>query len=324
MSDVRAAIRREYGGIETVSVLERPTPDPGRGEVRLLVGAAGVDAGAWVMLAGSPLIARLFFGLRRPRQPGFGWEVSGTVEAVGDGADLEVGDRVVGQGRGSFATHCLAKATSLGRLPDAVGLVEAAPLGISGVTALQAVRDRGEVRSGQRVMVIGAGGGVGTFAVQLARHLGARVTGVCSTGKVELVRGLGAEQVVDYTRDDLASAGPHDVIVDTGGNRSFRELRRCLTPNGRAVVVGSGLEDMGVLGGTERTLMFPLQGLRSGQSIHGLVAKANRADLETLAALVASGEIVPAITARYTLDQVADALRVLGTGHSAGKAVVIP
>jgi NADPH:quinone reductase-like Zn-dependent oxidoreductase len=171
---------------------------------------------------------------------------------------------------------------------------------------------------------VGGSGGVGTFAVQIARHLGARVTGVCSTGKVDLVRGLGAEQVVDYTREDLASAGLHDLIVVTGGKRSWRELRRCLTPSGRVVLVGSGLASMGVLGGAERTIVAPFHGLRTQQSMRGFLAKANRADLETLAGLVASGDLEPAITARYGLDEVVDAMRVLGTGHATGKAIVLP
>jgi NADPH:quinone reductase-like Zn-dependent oxidoreductase len=292
--------------------------------VRLAVAAAGVDAGVWVMLTGRPWVVRLVFGPRRPREPGLGWEVAGTVEALGDRVDdVKVGDRVAGSGRGAFATQCLAGAKTLARLPDSVGFEDAASLVVSGCTALQAVRDRGRVTRGQRVMVIGAGGGVGTFAVQLARHFGARVTGVCSTGKLDLVRSLGAEHVLDYTREDIASAGPHDVIVDTGGSRPFRELRGCLTPTGTFVIVGSGI-GMGHLGGLERSLTGPLLNLLTRQHLRGLLAKTNRADLETLADLTASGEVRPAITARYGLDQVTDALRVLGTGHSTGKAVILP
>jgi len=321
---MRAVIRERYGGLEVVRVEDHATPDPDRGQVRLAVAAAGVDAGVWVMLTGQPLVARLLFGPRQPREPGLGWEVAGTIEAVGeDVEDLTVGDRVTGLGRGTFATHCLASAKTLARLPDTVTFEEAATLAISGCTALQALRDRGRVTPGQRVMVIGAGGGVGTFSVQLARHLGAHVTGVCSTGKADLVRSLGAEKVLDYTCEDIASSGRHDVILDTGGSRPFRELRRCLTATGTVVVVGSGI-GMGHLGGLDRSLTGPVLNLLSRQHLRGLLAKTNRTDLETLAGLTASGELRPVVTARYTLDQATDALRVLGTGHSTGKAIVVP
>jgi NADPH:quinone reductase-like Zn-dependent oxidoreductase len=321
---MRAVIRERYGGLEVVRVEDRAVPDPRPGQVRLAVAAAGVDAGVWVMLTGQPWVTRLVFGPRRPRERGLGWEVAGTVEALGKDVDaLKEGDRVAGVGRGTFATHCLAGAKTLARLPDTVGFEDAATLVVSGCTALQAVRDRGRVTQGQRVMVIGAGGGVGTFAVQLARHFGARVTGVCSTGKLDLVRSLGAEQVLDYTREDIANAGQHDVIVDTGGSRPFRELRGCLTPTGTFVVVGSGI-GMGHLGGLDRSLTGPVLNLLTRQHIRGLLAKTTRADLETLAALTASGEVRPAITARYGIDQATEALRVLGTGHSTGKAVIVP
>jgi NADPH:quinone reductase-like Zn-dependent oxidoreductase len=321
---MRAVRRERYGGLEVVRVEERATPDPGPGQVRLVVGAAGVDAGVWVMLTGQPWVTRLVFGPRRPREPGLGSEVAGTVEALGERVeDVKVGDRVAGTGRGTFATHCLASARTLARLPDTVGFEDAATLVVSGCTALQAVCDRGRVTHGQKVMVIGAGGGVGTFAVQLARHFGARVTGVCSTGKLDLVRSLGAEHVIDYTHEDIASAGRHDVIVDTGGSRPFRELRGCLTPTGTLVVVGSGI-GMGHLGGLDRSLTGPVLNLLTRQHLRGLLAKTNRADLETLADLTASGEVRPAIMARYGLHQAVDALRVLGTGHSSGKAVIVP
>lgn len=321
---MRAIVQDKYGGAEVLRLEETGAPTPGRGQMRVRVRAAALDAGVWVMTTGRPRVARVAFGLFRPRVRVAGQEFAGTVDAVGPGVEgFAVGDDVFGTGIGSFAELALAKAGKISRRPPGLTFEAAAALPVSGTTALQAVRDAGKVRPGQRVMVIGAGGNVGSFAVQLAAELGARVTGVASGGKADLVTALGAEKFIDYTRESLTSAGPHDVVIDTAGNRPLRDLRALLTERGTAVVVGPGLATQSPLGGMERQFrtMFVSPFVR--QRLTGILGITRPRDLDTLADLTVHGRITPAVDSVRPLAEASDAVRVLGEGHGRGKTVLV-
>lgn len=263
---MKAIVQDVYGNSDVLRLREVEQPVPGAGEVLVRVRAAGVDQGVWHLMTGLPYLIRLFgYGLKKPKVPVRGREVAGVVEAVGAGVTrFRPGDEVFGTCEGSFAEYVCAKEALIARKPANLSFEEAAAAPISGGTALQAVRDAGQVSVGAKVLIIGAGGGVGSFAVQIAKAFGAEVSGVCSTGKVDLVRSLGADHVIDYAREDLAPAGVlYDVILDTAGNRPLSVLRRVLTPKGVLVIVGG--EGGGKLtGGFQRSLGAPLVSLFSG------------------------------------------------------------
>jgi NADPH:quinone reductase-like Zn-dependent oxidoreductase len=321
---VKAIVQDVYGDSDVLGLRDIPKPVPGNGEVLVKVRAAGVDQGVWHLMTGRPYLVRLFgFGLMKPKVPVRGREVAGVVESVGAGVTrFQPGDEVFGTCEGSFAEYVCAKETLLARKPANLAFEETAAAPISAVTALQAVRDAGQVTAGQKVLVIGAGGGVGSFAVQIAKDLGAEVTGVCSTGKVDLVRTLGADHVVDYTRDDFARAGAlYDVIIDTAGNRPLSVLKRALAPQGTLVIVG-GEGGGKVTGGFERSMAAPLASLFSGQKFKGLVAKENHQDLEALTALFEAGRVKPAVEKVYPLAEAPAAIVRLHEGRVRGKVVV--
>nr|MDQ5861739.1 NAD(P)-dependent alcohol dehydrogenase [Actinomycetota bacterium] len=300
---MKAIVQDVYGNSDVLQQRDIPQPVPGSGEVLIRVRAAGVDQGVWHLMTGRPYLIRLFgFGLKKPKAPVRGREVAGVVEAVGDGVTrFQPGDEVFGTCDGSFAEFVCAKEGRVATKPANLTFEEAAVAPISAVTALQAVRDAGQVSAGQKVLIIGAGGGVGSFAVQVAKAFGAEVTGVSSTGKVELVRSLGADHVIDYTRDDFSRAGLlYDVILDTAGNRPLSDLRKALTPRGTLVIVGG--EGGGKLtGGFERSMRAPLVSLFSGQKFKGLVSTENYRDLEALTTLIEAGSVKPAIDKVYAL-----------------------
>ncbi len=279
---MKAIVQDIYGTAEVLGLREVPRPVPGEREVLVRVRAAGVDQGVWHLMTGLPYLIRLFgFGLTKPKVPVRGREVAGVVEAVGAGVTrFDVGDGVFGTSEGSFAEYVCAKEDRLARKPRNLTFEEAAAVPISGVTALQAVRDAGEVTVGQKVLIIGAGGGVGSYTVQLAKAFGAEVTGVCSTGKMDLVRSLGADAVIDYTKDLFPAGGKlYDVILDTAGNRPLSAFWRLLTPKGTLVLIGG--EGGGKLtGGFERSLGAPFASLFSGQKFKALVAKETHLDFE--------------------------------------------
>src|SRR5438552_307747 len=238
---MQAAVRRRYGSADLVHLeeIDRPTPKPG--QVRVHVQAAGVDRGVSHLMTGKPYLMRIAgFGLRAPKNPVLGRELAGTVEAIGSGVTrFRPGDQVFGIGEGSFAEYVVAREDRLAPKPQNLSLEQASAVGVSALTSLQAVRDHGNVKAGQEVLVIGASGGVGTFAVQIAKAYGARVTGVCSTSKIDLVRSIGADRVIDYAKEDFAAGEQrYDVIIDTGGNSSLARLRKALTPEGTLVIVG--------------------------------------------------------------------------------------
>src|SRR5215213_2070023 len=255
---MRAVVQDTYGEADVLHVEQIPRPEPGSGEVLVRVAAAGVDRGVWHLMAGKPYAVRLAIGLRAPRNRIRGRELAGVVEAVGaEVTSFRPGDAVYGIGEGSFAEYAPAKATKLAPTPAGLSAEQASVVPVSASTALQAVRDHGRVQAGQTVLVIGASGGVGSFAVQIAKAVGAHVTGVSSTEKVDLVRSLGADEVVDYRTTDLAASGRrYDVVLDIGGNRPLRTLRRLLSPTGTLVIVGG--EDGGQWLGLGRQLLAVL------------------------------------------------------------------
>jgi NADPH:quinone reductase-like Zn-dependent oxidoreductase len=321
---MKAIVQDVYGSADVLELRDIARPEPGDGQVLIRVKAAGVDQGVWHLMAGLPYLVRLFgYGLKKPKVPVRGREVAGVVEAVGTGVTrFAAGDEVYGTCDGSFAEYVCAKEDKLARKPLGISFEEAAAAPISGVTALQAVRDAGQVTVGQKVLILGAGGGVGSYAVQLAHAFGAEVTGVCSTGKVELVRSLGAGAVIDYTTSDIAGTGElYDLIIDTAGNRPLSFLRRLLVPKGTLVIVGG--EGGGKLtGGLERSLGAPLVSLFSGRKFKGLAAKETHLDLEALASLIESGSVKPAVDRVFPLAEAPAAIQYLREGRARGKVVI--
>ncbi|CAM5315929.1 NADPH:quinone reductase [Streptomyces avidinii] len=323
---MKAIVQDTYGSSDVLELRDIEKPRPGRGEVLIAVRAAALDAGVWHLMSGRPYLLRLMgFGLRAPKVTVRGREVAGRVEAVGEGVTaFRPGDEVFGICEGSFAEYANARQDKLAAAPAGLPLERAAALPVSGLTALQALRDVGRVRPGQRVLVIGAAGGVGTFAVQLARAYGAHVTGVCSTTKTELVRSLGADEVIDYTREEFADGvRRYDLILDTAGNRPLRHLRRALTPRGTLVIVGGeGGGDW--LGGTDRVLRAALLNPFVRHGLKGIFAAERRADLEVLKGFVEDGSLTPAIQETCALGGVAEAVDRLHRGGARGKILIRP
>ncbi len=320
-----AVTRTQYGNADVLTVTQRPVPGFGPDEVLVEVHAAGLDRGAWHLMAGLPYLVRPVFGVRAPKDPSLGLDLAGTVVAIGARVtNFAAGDTVFGIGRGSFAQYAPARADKLTRMPQDMAFEQAAALPISGLTALQAVRDQGKVRPGQRVLVIGASGGVGTFTVQIARAAGAQVTGVCSTSKVDLVRSLGAEHVIDYTREPITAAGAgYDVIIDTGGGRSIRELRRALSATGTLVIVGSEGGDR-YIGGTQRQLFVTMLSPFVRQTLRAFISSENARDLDALRDLVDAGQLRTAVDRVCTLNDLPGAMRDLEAGLVRGKVVAVP
>jgi NADPH:quinone reductase-like Zn-dependent oxidoreductase len=323
---MKAVVQDRYGpapeDLFRVAAIARPTM--GDGEVLVRVHAASVDRGTWHIMAGLPYPIRLAgFGVRRPKYANPGRSLAGTVEAVStDGTGFAPGDEVYGTCNGSFAEYATAPADQLAPKPANLTFEQAAAAPISAVTALQGLRDRGQVRPGQKVLIVGASGGVGTFAVQIAKAFGAEVTGVCSTGKVDLVRSLGADHVIDYTADDVVDDGRrYDVVLDTGGHRSLRRLRRTLTPRGTLVIVGSETDGRW-LGGFDRTIRAMLLSPFVGQKLAPLASTENAADLIVLTGLVESGRVTPVVDRTYPLEEAAAAIRHMLDGKARGKVVV--
>ena len=296
----------------------------GDDEVLVRVRAAGVDQGVWHLMTGVPYPIRLAgYGLRAPKTPVPGSEVAGVVEAVGgDVTRFRPGDEVFGIGRGTFAEYARAPENKLAPKPANLGFEQAAAVGVSGLTALQGVRDHGKVLPGQRLLIIGASGGVGTYAVQLAKAFGAEVTGVCSTTKVDMVRSIGADHVVDYTREDFAEAERrYDVILDTGGNAPLSRLRRALTPKGTLVIVG-GETDGRLLGGSDRQLRALVLSPFVSQKLGTFVCRENHEDLIVLKELIEAGKVTPVIDRTYPLSEVPEAIRYMRDGQARGKVVI--
>jgi NADPH:quinone reductase-like Zn-dependent oxidoreductase len=322
---MRAIVQDTYGTPDVLHLADLDQPVAGDGRVLLRVLAASAHIGDWHLTAGMPYLVRVMgFGFRAPKIRVRGTDMAGRVEEVGpDVTRFRPGDEVFGFGEGSFAEYATARQDKIASKPANLSFEQAATVPTSGLTALQALRDVGKVQPGQRVLVIGAGGAVGTFAVQIAKAFGAHVTGVCSSTKVELVRSLGADDVVDYTRDDFTQSGQrYDVILDTAGRRSLSHLRRALTPRGTLVIVG-GEGGGRLMGGFDRQIARgPILSLFVGQSLRPIVAKEKGEDLLALAELIEAGKVTPVIGATYPLSDVPDAIRHLHEGHARGKVVI--
>jgi NADPH:quinone reductase-like Zn-dependent oxidoreductase len=322
---VKAIVQDSYGPPEVLELREIETPVVGDDEVLVRVHAAGLDQGVWHLMTGLPYLVRIIgYGLRTPKSRVRGTDVAGDVEAVGANVTrFRPGDEVFGTCDGSFAEYACAREEKIAPKPANLTLEQAAAVPASACTALQGLRDKGEVRAGQRVLVIGAGGGVGTFAVQLAKAFGAEVTGVCSTTKLDLVRSIGADHLIDYTRDDFTHAGQrYDVILDTAGNRSLSRLRRALAPRGTLVIVG-GEGGGRWSGGFERQILWaPMLSLLVRQRLRPLTSSERREDLQALKELIEAGKVTPVIDRTYRLSEAPDAIRYMREGHARGKVVI--
>ena len=321
---MKAIVRDTYGSRDVLQLREIYKPEIGDGEVLVRVHAAGLDRGVWHVMTGLPYPIRLAgFGLRAPKNPVIGSDLAGVVEAVGeDVSRFQPGDEVFGIGKGSYAEYVCAREDKLAPMPANLTFEQAAAVAVSGLTALQGLRDHGKVRPMQGVLIIGASGGVGTFAVQIAKALGAEVTGVCSTTKAEMVRAIGADHVIDYTRDDFAEGGQcYDVILDIGGNSSLSHLRRALAPRGTLIIVG-GETDGRWLGGTDRQIRALALSPFVGQKLGTFVASENQEDMIVLKNLIESGKVTPVVDRTYPLSEVPEAIRYLEEGHAQGKVVI--
>jgi NADPH:quinone reductase-like Zn-dependent oxidoreductase len=318
-------VQNRYG-TDPLAVLEyavTSTPSTADDQLLVRVAAASVDMGTWHCMTGMPYAMRLMgFGLRAPKAPNPGRAFAGTVVSVGrDVTTFEPGDEVYGTCDGSLAEFVAADVATIASKPANLSFEQAAAVPISGVTALQAVR-KANVQPSQRVLIVGASGGVGTFTVQIAKAAGAEVTGVCSTGKVDLVRSLGADHVIDYTVEDFTNAVvPYDLIVDTGGNRRLRDLRRVLTDHGTLVIVG-GETGGRWLGGFERSLAAALLSPFVSQTLAMLASKENGADLDVLRGLIESGSVMPAIDRTYSMKDSGEAIARVRVGATAGKTIL--
>lgn len=323
-STMRAVTQDRYGTADVLAVTTVDRPSIAPGQVLVAVEAAGIDRGVWHLMAGQPYLVRLMgYGLRAPAQPVLGADVSGRVVAVGDAVTrFQVGDEVFGIATGAFAQYAVAEQEKLARKPANVTHDQASVAAVSGITALQALTDVGGLRAGQRVLIIGASGGVGTYATQLAVALGGVVTGVASTSKLDLVRSLGAQQVIDYTRESLDAEGVrYHLVIDIGGRNSIRHLRRVLAADGTLVIVG-GEGGGRFTGGIGRQVRAVMLSPFVRQRLTMFIATEHHSFIERLATHLASGAVVPAIDRTVTLDEVPDAIRALEAGRVRGKMVV--
>jgi NADPH:quinone reductase-like Zn-dependent oxidoreductase len=322
---MKAVVQGTYGSPDVLELRDVDRPVVGDGDVLVRVYGAGVDPGVWHLMTGRPYLVRVMgYGLRTPKVGIRGRDVAGRVEAVGNNVtQVQPGEEVFGIGEGSFAEYVSARPDKLAPKPANLTFEQAAAVPISGLTALQALRDTGKVQPGQKVLIIGAAGGVGSFAVQLAKAFGAEVTGVASTTKVDLVRSLGADEVLDYTREDFADGARRwDLIVDTAGRRSLSHLRDALTRRGTLVIVG-GEGGGRWLGGFDRQILrAPILSLLVRQRLRPLVSKERSGDLVVLKELIEAGKVTPDIDRTYPLSEVPEAIRYLEAGHARGKIVI--
>ncbi len=322
---MKAIVQDTYGSADVLEFRDVETPVPGDSEVLIRVHAAGVDPGVWHLMTGLPRMIRIMgYGLRRPKVRVRGRDVAGTVEAVGKKVtQFQSGDEVFGTCEGSFAELATAREDRIAPKPKNLTFEQAAVVPISAITALQALRDSGRVTAGKKVLIIGGAGGVGAFAVQMAKAFGAEVTAVCSTSKIDLVRSIGADHVIDYTREDFADGTrQYDVILDTAGNRSLSYLRRALTRRGILVLIG-GEGGGRWLGGFDRQIFrAPLLSIFVKQKLRMLASKERKEDLLAVSELIEAGQVTPVIDRTYPLVEVPHAIRYLEQGHARGKVVV--
>ncbi|MHA7271067.1 NAD(P)-dependent alcohol dehydrogenase [Arthrobacter sp. HLT1-20] len=322
---MNAVVQEKYGDAEVLHVAQIPTPTLADDQVLVRVHAAGLDRGTWHLMTGRPYLLRLGFGFRGPKNPVSGIDLAGTVVAVGPAVTrFTPGAQVFGFGKGSFAEFAAVKENQLAAKPASLTFEEAAVVPISGGTALQAVHDAGRISAGHRVLITGASGGVGSFAVQIAKAAGAEVTGVCSTAKMDFVRSLGADHVIDYTAEDFStSAQRYDVILDFAGNTPVRRMRHMLTKRG-TLVVGGG-EQGETITGISKQLRAALLSPLVPQRLIMFISRQRVSDLETLTVLTEGGSVVPCVDTVYPLDQAPEAMRHLAEGRVRGKiAISVP
>ena len=320
---MKAIVQDRYGPADVLELQEIDTPEIGDGDVLVRVRAAGVHIGDWHLMTGLPYLMRIMgFGFRAPKARVRGIDVAGSVEAVGRTVTrFQAGDEVFGTSNGAFAEYACARADTLAPKPANLTFEQAAAIPTSASTALQALRDAGGIERGQKVLIVGASGGVGMYAVQIAKAFGADVTGVSSTAKVDMVRSIGADHVIDYTREDFTRSGPrYDLIVDLGGNRSLSQLRRALRPRGTLVLVGGEGGDRWI--GIGRSLQALAVSPFVGHTLRPLSSKPNSADLEFLTGLIQAGKVMPVLDRTYPLSEVPDAIRYLYEGRARGKIVI--
>jgi NADPH:quinone reductase-like Zn-dependent oxidoreductase len=321
---MKAIVRDAYGSSDVLELRDFDIPEIADDEVLVRVHAAGVGRDVWHVMTGLPYPIRLAgYGLRAPKNPVIGSDVAGVVEAVGKNvSSFRAGDEVFGIGKGSYAEYVCAREDKLAPKPANLTFEQASVVAIMGSAALQALRDHGKVRQGHKVLIIGASGGVGTYAVQIARAFGAQVTGVCSTQKVEMVRSIGADHVIDYTQEDFAEGDQrYDLILDIGGNSTLARLRRALAPRGTLVIVG-GEGGGRWFGGIDRQLRAMILSRFVGQKLGTFVSTQNQEDLLVLKELIESGKVTPVIDRTYPLAEVPEAMRYLEEGHARGKVVI--
>jgi NADPH:quinone reductase-like Zn-dependent oxidoreductase len=321
---MKAIVHDSYGSVDVLELRDLDKPTIADDEVLVRVHAAGVDRGVWHVMTGLPYPIRLAgYGLRAPKNRVLGMDLAGVVEAVGkDVTRFQPGDEVFGIGTGAFAEYARVPENKLAPKPANLSFQQAAAVAISGLTALQGVRDHGRVEAGQKVLIIGASGGVGSYAVQLAKAFGAEVTAVCSSTKVDLVRSLGAHHIIDYTRDDFANGQQrYDVILDIGGSSSLSRLRSALAPKGTLVIMG-GESDGRWLGGTDRQVRAMLLSPFTSQRLGTFICKENHEDMLVLKELIEAGKVTPAIDRTYPLSEVPKAVRYLEEGRARGKVVI--
>ncbi len=319
---MRAIVRDTYGPPDVLELGEADKPELTDDGVLVRVRAASINAADWYALMGTPYVARMQMGLRKPKSNILGVDFAGTVEAVGRAVtQLRPGDDVFGGKNGAFADYVCARRAVVAK-PAALTFEEAAAVPVAALTALQGLRDKGQLQAGQKVLINGASGGVGTFAVQIAKALGAEVTGVCSTRNVDTARSLGADHVIDYTREDFTrSDRRYDLLLDIAGSRSWSDCKRVLNPKATLVIVGAP-KGNGPLGPLGHIAKVRLASVPSSQRAVFFVAKFNMPDLVVLRDLLESGKVKPVIDKRYELNEIADAFRYMGEGHAQGKIVV--
>ena len=319
---MKAIVRNTYGSPDVLELQDIEKPDLTDDGVLVRVHAASVNRGDWYSVTGTPYVGRTQLGLLKPKQQVLGVDFAGTVEAVGrDVAQFRPGDEVFGGRSGAFAEYVCVR-NAVAPKPANLTFEQAAAVPVAALTALQGLRDKGQIQPGQKVLINGASGGVGTFAVQIAKALGAEVTGVCSTRHVDLVRSIGADHVIDYNHEDFSGSDQrYDLMLDIAGSRSWSDCRRVLNPQATLVLIG-GPKTNRLIGPLGYVVKVRLAALRSSQKVVFFIAKLNKADLAVLRELLEAGKVTPVIDRRYELSETADALRYMGEGHAQGKIVI--
>ena len=319
---MKAVVHNVYGSPDVLEIQEIDKPNVTDDGVLVRVRAASINPVDWYGVTGKPYVARIQGGLRKPKSNRLGVDFAGTVEAVGkDITQFRAGDEVFGARSGALAEYvCVRDAVVL--KPANLTFEQAASVAVAALTALQGLRDKGQIQPGQKVLINGASGGVGTFAVQIAKALGAEVTGVCSTRNVDLVRSLGADHVIDYTKEDFTLGDRrYDLMLDNAGSRSWSETKRVLNPKATLVIVGAP-KGSGFIGPLSHIVKVRLAAIRSSRNVMFFIAKLNRADMMVMREFLESGKVVPVVDKRYEMSEIAAAFRYLGEGHAQGKVVL--